>query len=122
MERPTEEAAGVHEHYTILREPEVMSLGGTATLVVHAGGDIDLQACPTLRGVILDAVADARAEAVTVDLTRATFIDSAALQALLHGFLAASEAHKGFHVANAHGIVEQVLVTTGMLEVFNGRR
>ncbi len=112
----------MHQHYTILREPDVLSLGGTATLVVHAGGEVDLQACPTLRGLILEAAADARAEAVTVDLARATFIDSAALQVLVHGFIAATDAGKGFHVANARGIVEQVLVTTGMLEVFNGRR
>lgn len=112
----------MHDHYTILREPDVLRLGGTATLVVHAGGDIDLQACPTLRRVILDAVADVHAEAVTVDLARATFIDSAALQALIHGFLATTEARKSFQVTNARGIVQQVLVTTGMLEVFNGRR
>jgi anti-anti-sigma factor len=112
----------VHEHYTILREPDVMSRDGMATLVVHADGDIDLQACPALRDVLLGAADDPRAEAVTVDLARATFIDSAALKALIQGYVATTEARKSFRVSNAHGIVQEVLVTTGMLEVFNGRR
>jgi len=112
----------VHEHYTILREPDVTIRDGLATLVVHADGDIDLQACPALRDVILHAVADPRAVAVTVDLARATFIDSAALKALIQGYVATTEAKKAFQVANASGIVQEVLVTTGMLEVFNGRR
>ena len=117
-----EAAADVHEHYTILREPDVMTRDGVATLVVHADGDVDLQACPALEDVVLQAVADPRAEAVTVDLARATFIDSAALRVLIQGYVATTEARKGFQVVNAHGIVEEVLVVTGMLEVFNGRR
>lgn len=112
----------MHEHYTILREPDVMTRDGVATLVVHADGEIDLQAGPALSEVILGAVADRRAEAVTVDLARATFIDSAALKSLIQGYVATTEARKAFQVVNARGIVQEVLVTTGMLEVFNGRR
>ncbi len=60
-------------------------------VVVEVGGDVDLKTAPELEHELVRA-AESGAGLVLVDLTDCTFIDSSALNALVHGKAAADAA------------------------------
>ena len=83
--------------------------------VVVVRGEHDLATAGDLRGSIETAVG--RAAGVVVDLSRATFIDSAVLQVLLTGRDRADEAGVGYVIALGDGTghaVRRLLELTGL--------
>ena len=114
-----------------------MMVNGRTTLVLRASGELDFQSSDELRKMLTEA-ADTEAEAIAIDLARTRpagiasrnaadicrvfIIDSGALHALIAGFNAARAKGKEFHVVNPTGLVLSVLVTTGLIHVFNGQQ
>lgn len=86
--------------------------------VVDVEGEHDIYTAPQLREQ-LERIQDA-AQGVVVDLTRATFLDSSVLGALLDARKRASNEQRGFAVcagADAEPGVLRILEITGMVPV-----
>ncbi len=94
-------------------------------VVVVVEGEHDIYTAPTLRERLDEAVG--RAAGVVVDLTRATFVDSSVLGALLDARRRALDAQQGFVVCVGDDVepgVQRILDITGLvpvLPVVNGR-
>jgi anti-sigma B factor antagonist len=93
--------------------------GGQAT--VAAAGDLDLAAAPTVDAAIEAAVRTAGTDAVIVDLSDVSFLDSSGISALLRGRRLADGAHLGYRVVGAQGLVLTVLELTGVWGHLSGR-
>ncbi len=88
------------------------------TITVSISGDVDLSTAAELDRAVLAAVHDA--ESVVVDLAAVTFIDSAGINALLKGRRLADERSRRFRIADATGVVRDVLDLTGVLGHLSG--
>lgn len=77
------------------------------TLVVSPHGEIDVATAPTLQSALENALTGTESDLVICDLADLTFIDCAAINALLcvHGL--AAQHNRCFAVAAAHGIVRK---------------
>ena len=111
----------MRDYYAIVREPDVLTIDGRATLVIRASGELDFESSDELRGMLAEA-AGAATEVIAVDLARTRLVDSQALSALIGGLVAAHAAGKEVHVVNANGLVLDVLITTGLIGVFDAPR
>jgi anti-anti-sigma factor len=98
------------DYYTIALEPA----DGDATARVRLTGALDIGAREDLCEALLGLIGPDAGERIVVDLQAVTFIDSEAINALIQGYLAAERAGLGFHLANAHGIVDRVLRIVGL--------
>lgn len=87
---------------------------------ISVTGDVDLAAAPAVDRAIDEAVR-APAEAVFVDLTQVTFLDSSGISTLLRGRRLADEHHIAYQVAGAHGLVLTVLEVTGVWSHLSGQ-
>jgi anti-anti-sigma factor len=83
------------------------------TLVVLRD-EIDLATVGDLRGALATAVARGRGH-VEVDVRAVTFLDCAAIGAMVAGRTAAHRAGRGLFVSHATGFVRWVLTLTGVL-------
>jgi anti-sigma B factor antagonist len=94
-------------------------------VVVVVEGEHDIYTAPTLRERLDEAIG--RGAGVVVDLTRATFVDSSVLGALLDARRRALDAQQGFVVCVGDDVepgVQRILDITGLvpvLPVVNGR-
>jgi anti-sigma B factor antagonist len=94
-------------------------------VVVVVEGEHDIYTAPTLRERLDEAIG--RGAGVVVDLTRATFVDSSVLGALLDARRRALDAQQGFVVCVGEDVepgVQRILDITGLvpvLPVVNGR-
>jgi anti-sigma B factor antagonist len=90
--------------------------GDSVVVAVH--GDLDLDAAPSLRLALVEAIAEAPAPRVIVDLEGVDFIDSAGLGVLVGG-LKRARGNDGDLVLVATGrSVIRVLELTGLTRVF----
>ncbi|MFI5497308.1 STAS domain-containing protein [Actinoplanes sp. NPDC051859] len=95
-----------------------VSIPAAAATRVWLAGELDSTAAGKLRDVLIDVV-DARAAArILVDLDKVTFIDAAAISAILDGYLVAHHAGVALRLTNARGIVHHVFTALGMLALF----
>ena len=87
-------------------------------VVVHAGGDLDLDSAPLLAAAIVDAVGTARADGrpVRLDLREVAFIDSTGLRALLAGQTTAADAGVDLGVDGLSAAARRLLELTDTLE------
>ncbi|GAA4465882.1 STAS domain-containing protein [Phytohabitans houttuyneae] len=81
---------------------------------VALSGEFDLAALGDLQTAFARVAADHPRQAVLVDLANATFIDSTIVGALVAAHQHASTRGVTVTVANARGLVERVLVVTGV--------
>lgn len=88
--------------------------------VLRLAGEFDLNSCDSLREELSKALADSAGSGVVVDLSKATFLDSEALNALLSGFTAAQDADIGFRLTGATGVVRRVLEISGVADLDSG--
>ncbi|WP_327001966.1 STAS domain-containing protein [Dactylosporangium sp. NBC_01737] len=88
------------------------------TITVSVAGDVDLSTVADLDHAVLAAVDDATG--VVVDLAAVTFIDSAGINTLLKSRRLADERGRHFRIANATGVVHDVLDLTGVLGHLSG--
>lgn len=88
---------------------------------VTATGDIDLASAPPMDKAIEAAVRAIEAEAVVVDLSRVTFLDSSGICVLLRGRRLADEQHVSYQVVGAEGLVLTVLELTGVWSHLSGQ-
>jgi anti-sigma B factor antagonist len=87
-------------------------------VVVSVEGEHDIYTAPTLRERLDDALG--RGGGIVVDLTRATFVDSSVLGALLDSRRRALEAGQGFVVCVGEAVepgVQRILDITGLVPV-----
>lgn len=91
--------------------------GDTCTVSIR--GDVDLSTAADLDREVVAAV-DSGATAVVVDLAEVTFIDSAGINTLLKGRRHAEERGRSLRIANASGVVHDVLDMTGVLAHLSG--
>lgn len=77
-------------------------------------GDIDLASVPAIRAHTRRHLSDAAVVGISIDLTAATFIDSAGVGALVGFLQRASTAEKALRVVNARGRVKTVLDISGL--------
>jgi anti-sigma B factor antagonist len=84
--------------------------------VVHAAGEIDLDARAELVRILTQASAGGRN--VEVDLSRTTFIDSTGLRALLAVWRSQTAAGRGFALRNPSAQVRQTLRFAGLEDTF----
>ena len=89
------------------------------TITVHIAGDVDLSTVGELDRAMLTAVND-DASSVVIDLAAVTFIDSAGINTLLKSRRLADGLDRRFRVANATGVVHDVLDLTGVLGHLSG--
>jgi anti-sigma B factor antagonist len=83
-------------------------------VVVHVRGDIDTVTAGALRGVVLEAAAQAGPPGVVLDLSGVGFIDSVGLAALVAGHKAARAAGVPFTVEPASRFAARRLHMTGL--------
>lgn len=83
---------------------------GTAT--VRCAGEIDVGTCTKLIDA-LERVEPHEIEAVRVDLSRVTFIDSTGIGCLLHGALRAEKSGVGFEIMPSEA-VERFVEVSGL--------
>lgn len=93
---------------------------GVARLTVT--GDLDRETCEVLTTVVTNALREGRVRELVVDLRHVGFLDAMGVRALLLGHQAAAEHGSGWQVANAHGMVLQVLEITGLTQELNVSR
>ncbi|GAA1557398.1 hypothetical protein GCM10009827_092920 [Dactylosporangium maewongense] len=89
------------------------------TCTVSIAGDVDLSTAGDLDREVLAAV-DSGAATVVVDLAEVTFIDSAGINTLLKARRHAGEQGRQLRIANAAGVVRDVLEMTGVLAHLSG--
>lgn len=89
------------------------------TIVVRIAGDVDLSTVAELDRAVHAAV-EAGPAGVVIDLAAVTFIDSAGINTLLKSRRLADERDRRFRVANATGVVRDVLDLTGVLGHLSG--
>jgi anti-sigma B factor antagonist len=105
--------------------PIVLEDAADDVVVVVVEGEHDIYTAPTLRERLDEAIG--RGDAVVVDLTGATFVDSSVLGALLDARRRALDAGQGFVVCIGDEVepgVQRILDITGLvpvLPVVNGR-
>lgn len=90
--------------------------GGDGVEIVVLKGEHDLGSLPLVRGALEAATGED--QALVIDLSQATFVDSSILGAVLEARRQASEAGRGFAVAcdGASEPVRRVLEVTGLSE------
>ena len=101
-------------------EANPIALDDTAgdVMVVDVEGEHDIYTAPALRERLDEALA--RGGGVVVDLTKATFVDSSVLGALLDARRRALEGSKGFVVCVGESVepgVQRILDITGLVPV-----
>jgi anti-sigma B factor antagonist len=105
--------------------PIVLDDAAGDVMVVVVEGEHDIYTAPALRERLDEAIG--RGAGVVVDLTRATFVDSSVLGALLDARRRALDAGQGFVVSIGDDVepgVQRILDITGLvpvLPVVNGR-
>jgi anti-sigma B factor antagonist len=98
---------------------EVTTEQMTAEVIrVMVAGEIDMAAHRDLANAVT-AAAQQSGETL-VDLGGVTFLDSGGIGALMAGYRAALDAGHVYRIANANGLVRQVLEVTGTLAVLTG--
>lgn len=90
------------------------------TVTVAVSGEIDLSTVEQLEHEIA-ATADGEADAIVVDISGVTFVDSAGIGVLLKGRRMADEHGKQYRVTGAEGLVRQVLDMTGVWAHLSGQ-
>jgi anti-sigma B factor antagonist len=98
--------------------PIVLDDTADGVVVVVVEGEHDIYTAPTLRERLDEAIA--RGDAVVVDLTGATFVDSSVLGALLDARRRALDAGQGFVVCVGEEVepgVQRILDITGLVPV-----
>lgn len=86
------------------------------TTVLHLKGELDLSVADVLEQQLMVAVASAD-DAVPVDLSAVTYLDSTSVRALLRASSRAIESGKRLYVMNANGITRRVLEFSGVTDV-----
>jgi anti-anti-sigma factor len=84
---------------------------------VCLAGDFDMSVAAELSDALVRAARAPGVREVMVDLRRTEFLDSHGIAGLLAGYEAARRAGRRFGVANAEGMVREVLQITGLAEV-----
>jgi anti-sigma B factor antagonist len=97
---------------------EARTTADPGRVVVSLTGECDLEGRDELTAVLLNAVDGA--PVVLVDLAGVTFIDSAGINSLLKSRRLADERERRFRIANATGVVRDVLDLTGVLGHLSG--
>ncbi|MBB5874319.1 anti-anti-sigma factor [Allocatelliglobosispora scoriae] len=85
------------------------------TVVVALAGDIDMTAAGRLADA-LTAAAGQQPALVVVDLAQVRFMDSTGIRCLLTAKQSTGADGIGMTIRGAHGVVEQVLTVTGVLD------
>jgi anti-anti-sigma factor len=92
---------------------------GPGTIVVELAGELDLFVAEPLQRFLCELVDEPNTEQVIVDLGAVTFLDSAALGALITAYHHAQEQAGRFAVINVSQPVRRVLEITGMLDILS---
>jgi anti-sigma B factor antagonist len=111
------EEAGI-VHVRMDANPIVLDDTAGDVMVVAVEGEHDIYTAPTLRERLEEALA--RGGGIVVDLTKATFVDSSVLGALLDARRRALEAGRGFVVCVGETVepgVQRILDITGLVPV-----
>jgi anti-anti-sigma factor len=93
---------------------------GITTLAVL--GHIDITTAGELADRIESITAEPANSLVRVDLSRVSFVDSAAVSVLLRGRRLAEQQHRGYQVVGATGTIREVLDLTGVWDLLSGSR
>lgn len=88
-------------------------------LRVTMEGELDLAAVPVVHDYIGTQIASDAVAEVMVDLSALTFMDSSGIAALIDCLRKANACGKTFRVANAHGLVREVLDLTNVTPVLS---
>jgi anti-anti-sigma factor len=103
---------------TSLWSADVSRHGSSSTVTL--GGELDLVAADPLRSLIVDLLDQPGTTGVTVNLTAVTFLDSAALGALIIAYQHAEAVDRRFSVADPARPVRRVLEISGVYEILVG--
>jgi anti-anti-sigma factor len=95
----------------------VSQLAPGGVLRVCLAGDFDMNVDTALTDALVEAARRPGVTKVIVDVQRVVFLDSHGVAGLVAGFEAATQAGRRFTVANAHGMIKQVLDITGLSEL-----
>jgi len=96
---------------------EVTTDAATHLTGIHISGEIDVVTAPQLRQLVLDLIADGRAD-IVIDLEDVEFIDSVGLGMLVGALKRAREAGGDLRMVSPRPRVLRVLDITGLTDVF----
>jgi anti-anti-sigma factor len=88
--------------------------------VVALAGELDLDAADTVRRTLIDQLDRPPAATVVADLTGVTFVDSAALGALIGAYRHAADRGRRFVVTGAAQGVRRVMQIAGVYDLLSG--
>ena len=86
------------------------------TAIVSLEGDVDLESSPTVRTALLDCVG--RKQAVVVDMSAVSYIDSSGVASLVEAFQAARKSKSRFVLARVSDAALRVLELARLDKVF----
>jgi anti-anti-sigma factor len=89
---------------------------------VSLSGELDMSAASDVTQALDREIRRSGTEAVRVDLSAVTFLDSSAIGVLVTAQRSAHAAARQFTVTGAHGHVRRVLDVTGVLSVLTGEQ
>jgi anti-sigma B factor antagonist len=98
--------------------PVRSTLGEGGAAIVRVLGAIDFSNADDVSQGLRDAVEEWSPAELRVDLTKATFIDSTGLGALIDGYRTATAGGCRFVVVNPTALFRRVLAVTGLCELF----
>lgn len=85
-----------------------------ASRTVRLSGELDLAAADELQRLLITELDTPNVETVTADLTAVTFLDSAALGALIRAYQHAVDTGQSFFARNSGPAVARILIMTGV--------
>ena len=88
--------------------------------VVALAGELDLDAADTVRRTLVEQLDRPTTATVVADLTDVTFVDSAALGALIGAYRHAAERDRRFIVTGAAHAVRRVMQIAGVYDLLSG--
>ncbi len=89
------------------------------TRIVSLTGELDLSSADDLHHLLVTELDAAGVTSVTADLTGVTFLDSAALGALIRAYHHADDTGQHFYARNPTRAVHRVLDITGVHDILN---
>jgi len=88
--------------------------------VVALSGELDLDAADTVRRTLIEQLDRPSAATVVADLTDVTFVDSAALGAMIAAYRHAADRDRRFAVTGAAHAVRRIMQIAGVYDLLTG--
>lgn len=101
-------------------KPEIEVVNGENGTMARICGRIDIDTSPALRALLLTTLQDLRCNALILDLSAVTHIDSSGVATLIEGLRIARSHNIEVRLQGLEGRLLRLFQSTGILSLFNG--